>query len=218
LSYNDNGHIYKTEGSLQDRFPIPSDITDERIKWENRLLKSFVRGRLDTNYISIGIHTPVPIVNGNILAANISNPNYGNIKHELESNLKWQYRVCYADGEESFDLCYPNCFTPLEPKYDDAVFKHYRTKSCQEYVETKINRGFQDCSKKILNSGTYFYFNDYTKEKMDYFMSKGVEPPILLINSDTTDLGEMMCLYAAAKYAVKDIEHDYLIYWKNNNY
>ena len=31
LSYNDNGNIYKTEGGVQERFPVPSDITKEKI-------------------------------------------------------------------------------------------------------------------------------------------------------------------------------------------
>ncbi|WQJ53715.1 MAG: hypothetical protein [Wendovervirus sonii] len=217
LSYNDNGHIYKTKGSVLERFPNPSDITKENIEWENKLLKSFVRGGLDEKQIFIGIHTPLPLVNNEMLAANISDPNYIKIKQQIEQNFKWCYRTCFADGTESFDICYPNCFSPDDPRYDDAVLKHYRTKSCQEYVENKVRRGFQDCAKQILNAGTYFYFNEYSKEKMDYLLANGVEPPILLINSDTTDVGEMMCIYAAAKYLVKDIEHDYLIYWKNNN-
>jgi len=218
LSYNDNGNVYKTDAPVQERFPNPSDITKEKIIWENRLLKSAVRGGLDTSKISIGIHTPVPIDNGKQLAVNISDPSYRKQKQDIESSFKWEYRVCFADGEESFDICYPNCFTPGQPKYDDAVIKHYRTKSCQEYVETKAYRGFQDCDKKILNSGTYFYFNEYAPEKMEYFSKAGLEDPILLIDTDETNLGEMMSTYAAAKYAIRNISYHMEIYWKNNNY
>jgi len=217
LSFNDNGHIYKIPGTVQERFPIPSDTTKEGIMWENCLMKSFVRGHLDPSKIFIGIHTPVPVINGESLTVNISDPYYMDKKREIEKNINWDYHVCFADGTEDFDLCYPNCFSLSGPRYDDAVIKHYRTKSCEEYLKIKSYRGFQDCSKKILNSGTYFYFNEYTPEKMQYFMDNGLEKPILLIISDTINIGEIMCTYATAKQIVKNAEHDYDIYWKNNN-
>ena len=219
LSYNDNGNIYKTEGGVQERFPVPSDITKEKIIWENRLLKSIVRCGLSLDKMRIGIHTPIPVINGQPLMVNISYPNFREMKQDIESKTKWEYRVCFADGEESFDICFPNCYTPGEPKYDDAVLKHYRTKSCQEYVETKVNRGFQDCSKSILNSGTYFYFNEYSDDKIKYFMTTNCEMPNLLLDTESPELGDMMFTYATAKYATKDIkEYPYNWYWRYNEF
>lgn len=219
LSYNDNGNIYRTEGKLVDRFPNPSNINEEEIIWENRLLKSIVRGGLDTSKMKIGIHTPIPIIDGQPLMVNISYPNFRELKAELESKIKWDYKVCFADGVESLDICYPNCFSPDDPRYDDAVLKHYRTKSCQEYVETKVNRGFQDCSKSILNSGTYFYFNEYSDDKMKYFMTTNCQAPNLLLDTNSPVLGDMMFTYATAKYAIKDVTvYPYNIYWRYNEF
>ena len=219
LSFNDNGNIYRTEGKLVDRFPNPSPIDEEEIIWENRLLKSIVRGGLTLEKMRIGIHTPIPIINGKPLMVNISYPNFRELKLDIESKTKWEYRVCFADGEESFDICYPNCYTPGDPKYEDAVLRHYRTKSCQEYVETKVNRGFQDCSKSILNSGTYFYFNEYSDDKMKYFMTTNCEAPNLLLDTNSPSLGDMMFTYATAKYAIKDISiYPYNIYWRYNEF
>lgn len=219
LSYNDNGNIYKEEGKVQDRFPKPSDCTTVEIMWENRLLKSIVRGGLDQKKMQIGIHNPIPIKpDGTPLMVNISYPDCRERKAKIEQNYKWEYRVCFADGEESFDICYPNCYTPIGPKYDDAVLKHYRTKSCQEYVETKVNRGFQDCANSILNMGTYFYFNEYADEKMEYFMTTNCELPNLLLDTNSQSLGDMMFTYATAKYATKDIKFPYNTYWRFNEF
>lgn len=223
-SYDDNGHIYKTDGSLQERFPKPSDKTKEEIIWENRLLKSIVRGNLDIEKIHMGIHTPIPAYkdeygNRSALIVEISDPNYMAEKLKKESEFNWDYKVCFADGEESLDICYPNCFSPDDPRYDDAVLKHYRTKSCQEYYENKSKRGFQDCSKSILNIGTYFYFNEYTHEKMQYFLSKNAEHPLFLIDDPFAEnAGDFMFDYANALMATKDIKYPYDYYLKYNEY
>lgn len=65
----------------------------------------------------------------------------------------------------------PMSICPLN--YDDALIRHYSTKTIKEFALTKFRRGFPDqvCKYKvsdyIKNIGTFFSFNRATNKKLD---------------------------------------------------
>ena len=63
--------------------------------------------------------------------------------------------------------------------YEKMWVDHYYTKSIEEYLEQKLNRGYADCSNDPPSVEKFFRINDKTKEKMlfikDWFEKRNME-------------------------------------------
>jgi hypothetical protein len=88
---------------------------------------------------------------------------WGCTPHTPSNNLK----CCGADG----NVC--DSTSPfLQFDFTYAHFKHYTTKTIEEFLTIKVNRGFPDGNKdlfKIINPiENFFKFNSITEEKIEY--------------------------------------------------
>lgn len=93
------------------------------------------------------------------------------------TNVKWnltphtpnnQLRCCNVRGEEQ------NCMSPFSHPFDmsEAYFKHFFTKTIQEWVEIKSKRGYPNNDKDWFKNHDifeeFFKLNERTKEKEEY--------------------------------------------------
>lgn len=86
----------------------------------------------------------------------------------VSHNLK----CCNASGKPCLAISYLNAFD-----FDHAYFKHYTTKTIEEWLDIKTKRGFPDGNKdhfkKINIIDEFFKTNEVTEEKLKYIESRG---------------------------------------------
>ena len=62
--------------------------------------------------------------------------------------------------------------------YDVLFIRHFYTKSLEEWVGKKMNKGYADCvirGKESYPIKDYFIYNDMTEEKMEFLTKKGIQ-------------------------------------------
>lgn len=68
--------------------------------------------------------------------------------------------------------------SPFQPiAWETAYFKHFVTKSLQEYIENKLKRGVGDRSRELFLSsyrGRYYKYNQHTKEKDEWLKEHNI--------------------------------------------
>ena len=100
------------------------------------------------------------------------------VKGGLEQPLIWltphvpaNNLVCYhANGRR----CSNSPFQPVD--HSVAYFKHFTTKSLQEYCENKLRKGVGDRSYSLFlqtYANRYFLINEKTPEKVEWLKSNG---------------------------------------------
>ena len=122
LVFGPNGNMTKTEGGVQERFPLPqSPVLYFK---ENSFVKSIVRGNKDKfeNCMFNGSHTPVP-ADGKVFNFTVA----GLYDPEMSSHAYFH------------------------PRYKNGYIKHYYTKSFEEWVN-KANRGWPDGTENLALS------------------------------------------------------------------
>lgn len=83
-------------------------------------------------------------------------------------------KCCNANGESC------SSYSPFLPfDYSSAHFKHYSTKTIEEWVNIKIKRGFPDGNKdyfkKVNPIKEFFKSNEITDEKINYLKNIGLD-------------------------------------------
>lgn len=104
------------------------------------------------------------------------------VKGDLKG-LKWQatphtphglFKCCGASGIKT--QCY-SYFLPFDFSY--AYFKHYTTKTIEEWINIKVKRGFPDGNKDFYKYNNpileFFKVNEITKEKIEYVKNIGLD-------------------------------------------
>ena len=83
-------------------------------------------------------------------------------------------KCCDANG----NYCHPHSpFLPFD--YTSAHFKHYTTKTLEEWINIKVKRGFPDGNKdyfkKVNPIKEFFKSNEITDEKINYLKNIGLD-------------------------------------------
>lgn len=140
LVYGDNGHYYKENKPVLERFTKPADIKFQ--VWPDRPDKS-----------QIGFIEKKIMVKGGLNNFNFFHPHKCSYSTE---GLGMYYKFL------SNKTPYPY-FTPFSPQYSNAPhLNHYRTKSIEEYV-IRVNHGRGDCDR----FWPYEYFFNYNPRTPD---------------------------------------------------
>ena len=130
LVFGPNGQIKKEKGTVQERFKMPqSPLLYFK---ENAFVKSLVRGDKEKykGCFFNGSHIPTP-AEGKSFNVTVAG-----------------YYTAYVAGHAYF-----------HPRYKNGYIKHYYTKSFEEWVDNKANRGWPDGTDNLILS-KYLTFND----------------------------------------------------------
>lgn len=83
-------------------------------------------------------------------------------------------KCCNPSGNECQTIAYLNAFD-----FNHAHFKHYTTKTIEEWLDIKTKRGFPDGNKdhfkKVDIIDEFFKVNEVTEEKLKYLESRGFD-------------------------------------------
>ncbi len=140
LVFGPCGQLRKEEGRVQDRFPVPQGPL--LYFKENSFVKSIVRGDHDKFYDCWfnGSHVPIN--------------DRGDIIYTVAG-----YYVPNIVGHAYF-----------HPRYKNGYIKHYYTKSFEEWVTNKSQRGWPDGTESLAIS-KYFIFRDNDRPSLDFMSS-----------------------------------------------
>jgi len=107
-------------------------------------------------------------------------------------------KCCDASGHEQ------NSISPfIHPfNFTFAHFKHYTTKTIQEWLDIKVKRGYPDGNKDYFKKNDkineFFKYNKRNKEKEEY-INKALQINILIVNYNTQKLTDA-CIKSINKY------------------
>lgn len=141
IMYGDNGLVYYDTRKLQDRFTTPIMPLDKRIHFDIP----------ENDHVSSIIRCKGKKLNWTTTPHAPYNP---------------ELKCCNALGIPCNPIWATNRFT-----MERAYFKHYTTKTIDEYINIKCRRGYPDYNKDSLKQDfiyEFFRFNDISKEKMRY--------------------------------------------------
>lgn len=88
------------------------------------------------------------------------------------SHTPWYKDLKYCNNE-GIETKFDDLFkVPASYKY--AYIKHYVTKSLEEYINQKFDRGAADYTNKQYNISNFFGYNNTTQEKLDYLKTRNI--------------------------------------------
>lgn len=155
LIYGDSGNIRYENKPMVERFKVPVQPVDYK--------KTF--------------DFPENCHVKSIVRGGIKNLKWNGTPHTPTNN---DLKCCNAVGEE----CKPNSPFVIPYVHKNIVLRHYKTKSLEEYYNTKVKRGYPDGNKDFFKKNNwvkeYFRENEVTREKIDFINNE-----ILLFNRIT---------------------------------
>lgn len=155
-------------------------------------IKSFLRQPKFASYNQIRVKW-VLFGDDDEISRDMSKPIFGHFKKMIVDNrlsnqgksfirggLNIKIQSCHF--AKALKSCYPNgkgcqaiSLDILNYDFQTVYMFHYMTKTLEEFVKQKLNRGDAVWEKRTINMEYYWRINKKTKEKIEYLKSMGLE-------------------------------------------